>query len=175
MQNNAKLLFEEKQRMNQWWLMLSMAFPLIMVVVFAYNDWKKGSDLSGSLGAVLLVLASIVLVRSFNLVTRVYEDRIAIKYFPFINIEKSFYFSDLQSIFIRKYKPLTEYGGWGFKGTKKNRAYNVTGNKGLQLQLHDRKVLIGTQKEEELEMIIHNLEMQGKFKINRPLSRQDKF
>ncbi|MBX2959059.1 MAG: hypothetical protein KF732_03800 [Flavobacteriales bacterium] len=56
-------------------------------------------------------------------------------------------------MYVRQYSPLTEYGGWGIrlglfgKGT----AYNVSGNKGLQLEFtNNKKLLIGTNKPNEL-------------------------
>jgi hypothetical protein len=55
---------------------------------------------------------------------------------------------------------LTEYGGWGLrlgilgKGT----AFNVSGDKGLQLEFIDnKKLLIGTKKPEELTETLNKI------------------
>lgn len=59
---------------------------------------------------------------------------------------------------VRKYRALSEYGGWGIKGTRKNRAFNISGDFGLQLELLDgRKLLIETSKPKELELLIDSL------------------
>ena len=51
----------------------------------------------------------------------------------------------------RNYAPLLEYGGWGIRGLGGNRAYDVSGNRGVELILKDgRKVMIGSQKADDL-------------------------
>ena len=67
---------------------------------------------------------------------------------------------ELTKSFVRQYSPLTEYGGWGLrlglfgKGT----AYNVSGNKGLQLEFTDKKkLLIGTNKPDELSETLNKI------------------
>jgi hypothetical protein len=52
---------------------------------------------------------------------------------------------------VRTYSPLREYGGWGIRGPRKRRAYNVSGDEGVQLVLVDGcVVLIGSQRANEL-------------------------
>ena len=62
---------------------------------------------------------------------------------------------NIEKAYIRDYKPLTEYGGWGIRYGfgNKGMAYSVGGgNKGLQLELKDgQKVLVGTKKALELD------------------------
>ncbi len=53
--------------------------------------------------------------------------------------------------YARTYQPLAEYGGWGIRGVGGNRAFNMRGNEGVQLELRSgQKVLIGSEKPEEL-------------------------
>jgi hypothetical protein len=55
----------------------------------------------------------------------------------------------------RNYSPLTEYGGWGIKGSKKNRAYNVSGSFGLQLELIEgRKILFESNNPDEISKML---------------------
>jgi hypothetical protein len=55
-----------------------------------------------------------------------------------------------------KYSPLREFGGWGIRfAPGKKRAYSVSGNKGVELELSDgMHVLIGSQRPEELTQMI---------------------
>ena len=72
---------------------------------------------------------------------------------PFHLKEKHIKPDDINSFEVRKYKPIAEYGGWGIRagGRKAGRAYNVSGNMGLQLYLkNNKKILIGTQKPGEI-------------------------
>ena len=53
-----------------------------------------------------------------------------------------------------------EYGGWGIRtiSLKKNIAYTISGDKGLQIELKDgKKILLGTQNPEEVEKIVSQI------------------
>lgn len=94
-----------------------------------------------------------------HLDTEITEDEIRLQYPPFINKPKIISYSDIKSIQVRRYDPIGEYGGWGLRygwtNGKKNRAYNIKGDMGLQLVLgDDMRILIGTQKANELRMLI---------------------
>ncbi|MCD6544585.1 MAG: hypothetical protein J7K34_08760 [Flavobacteriaceae bacterium] len=74
--------------------------------------------------------------------------------------------SELSKCYVRKYSPISEFGGWGIRGVqrkgfwdfrKKGMAYNVKGDMGIQLIFKDDgKLLIGTQDPEKAEMVIKN-------------------
>jgi hypothetical protein len=66
----------------------------------------------------------------------------------------------LESISVRSYNPLREFGGWGYRswGGKKGNAWNISGNQGLQLQFKSGKeLLIGTQQPEALVQCFEKL------------------
>lgn len=80
------------------------------------------------------------------------------KFIPFIFKTKFIPWSEIETVHIRKYKPLREYGGWGWRVGPNGKAYNVKGNQGLQLLFKDRTaLLIGTQKPKELEMFLKQI------------------
>jgi hypothetical protein len=64
----------------------------------------------------------------------------------------------IEKAYIRTYKPLLEYGGWGIRYGfgKTGMAYSVGGgDKGLQLELKNgQKILIGTNNAEAMEKFI---------------------
>ena len=63
--------------------------------------------------------------------------------------------ADVTHVETRTCAPLREYGGWGIRGLGSNRAYNVSENQGVEVVLFDgRKVLIGSQRAEELAQAI---------------------
>ncbi len=90
------------------------------------------------------------LIFSIRLITEVRDDAIYIRFFP---IHFSFHkisFDELQSFEVRKYNALREYGGWGIRYGPQGKAYNVGGNRGVQLVLQDgKRILIGSQRPEE--------------------------
>ncbi len=91
-----------------------------------------------------------------KLETKIDNIGIHIKFFPFHSKFISFPWESIEKIEVVTYNPLSEYGGWGLRGFKNNRAYNVSGNKGLRIFFKDdKKLLIGTLKDEELNKIIY--------------------
>jgi len=101
---------------------------------------------------VILVFLFVMLWGYFSLKLEVSIDQEGVHYrfFPLIIKNKLISTVEIQRFEIRKYKPIIEYGGWGVRrgfGRKWQRAYNVSGNIGLQLYLtNGKKVLFGTQK-----------------------------
>lgn len=158
------ILFHEKQHFRQWWIWLMLiAFPAFSV----YSGWQQYLH-AGSIGNVLLVNggellvlgAIIALMLGINLETRIREDGIEVRLFPFHLRFKHFQWAELKKVYVRQYSPLREYGGWGLRwgifgsGT----AYNISGNMGLQLVFQNgKKILVGTQKAEECQRILEQL------------------
>ncbi len=101
---------------------------------------------------------------NFRLDTRIKKDGIYVRFFPFHFKYKHYSWDGLTKSFVRQYSPITEFGGWGLrlglfgKGT----AFNVSGDKGLQLEFtNNNKLLIGTNKPEELSEALNKI---GKLK-----------
>ena len=86
-----------------------------------------------------------------NLTTEVRNDGLYIRFYPlhcaFLRIE----LEKITKYEVLTYSPLREYGGWGMRYSMKGKAYNVYGNRGVQLQLSNgTRLLIGSQKPEQL-------------------------
>jgi hypothetical protein len=95
-----------------------------------------------------------------KLTTRITEDGIYVRFFPFHLKEKFFAWETITSSYVRSYSPLMEYGGWGIKYSFKGNGlvYNTAGNVGLQLYFKEGEpVLIGTQKGEEIKQVLASL------------------
>ena len=62
--------------------------------------------------------------------------------------------------YVRQYSPLLEYGGWGMRIGLfgKGKAWNISGDKGLQLEFtNQKKLLIGTNQPEELAATLEKI------------------
>lgn len=137
-------LFTEKQRFTQWWLWLIM----ILVVAFAFYYEESTLEM-----AVALIIPIFLFV--LNLETEISKEGISVRFFPFHLKNKFFAWDEIVKAEVREYSPLLEYGGWGIRRGMSGVAYNVKGNMGLQLVLKNgKKILIGTQKAEELKQIL---------------------
>jgi len=107
--------------------------------------------------AMLIVMFFAMIIANwvfFSLKLEVWIDQKGIHYrfYPLISKNKLISNGEIQRFEIRKYSPLLDYGGWGIKKRFKwGRAYNVSGNIGLQLYLKTgRKVLFGTQRSQAI-------------------------
>jgi hypothetical protein len=94
-------------------------------------------------------LLTVVLVAG-RMETVVNEDGLFVQVFPFTR-RHHFSFDEIRTVEARTYRPIAEYGGWGIRYSRKGKAYNVHGNRGVQLTFADRKpLLIGSQLADEL-------------------------
>lgn len=95
-----------------------------------------------------------------KLETKINQQGIYVKFYPFHLKFKFINWNEIDRVFIREYSPITEYGGWGLRISLSGngKAYNVSGNKGLQIVFKNgNKLLIGTNKQEELNLIVNQL------------------
>jgi hypothetical protein len=140
-----------------------MVPPIIIEVSKAV---KEGS---GSFENVALIIFIEALVFTFlftsRLETKLDEHGISYRLFPFQLKTRFIAWDEISSAQVRKYDPLGEYWGWGIKGTRKNRAINIAGDVGLQLELKNgRKLLIGTLQKEEMEEVVENIQLSNLIK-----------
>jgi hypothetical protein len=153
-------LFREVQRFS---LLLRLAVTTAMTVTVVLESLVLGkiltSDVIEVLAVVLLVIFGIllptgmaVLFMALRLETEVRPDGLYVRFFPIHLNFRKFAVEDLKEYYARTYKPISEFGGWGVRcGWRGGKAYNVSGNKGVQLVLGDDKhVLIGSQRPDEL-------------------------
>jgi hypothetical protein len=164
-------IFKETQRFTQWWLWLILgAVNLLFLFGFfkqviigqPFGD-KPMSDTGMAVATFLTILLSLFFF-SFRLETIIKADGIYVRFFPFHRKFKHYPWSAISRSYVRKYAPITEYGGWGLRYGMfgKGTAFNVSGNQGLQLEFTDqKKLLIGTNKPEVLTSALSQLGQLG--------------
>ena len=100
---------------------------------------------------VILMACMFFLLVSAKLTTKIDSRGIRYQFYPFHLRVHCINWDQVDHYNVISYHPVKEYGGWGFRYFKRKRAFNVSGDKGLQLILKDgKKLLIGTQKGREL-------------------------
>jgi len=174
-----KILFKETQQFRQWWwivLILASTVPIMVFSIYAlYQQTINGIQVGDSPApnGVLIFLPFFMVIMiwfSFAMKLEVWidQDGIHYRFFPMIYKNKIISKEEIQRFEIRKYNPILEYGGWGTKGSflsKKGKAFNVSGNIGLQLYLtNGKKVLFGTQRS---QAIIYAMDEMMKQKHNQ--------
>ncbi|WP_321418122.1 DUF6141 family protein [uncultured Methanomethylovorans sp.] len=159
MNGKNTVLFREEQRFNQWWLWLLILVPTCMMWYGAIQQliFHKpfGTNPTSDTGvSILLVLFGILLpifMNSLKLITEVRQDGLYVRFYPFHLSFRHYPYESINSYKVREYSPLKEYGGWGIRYGWKGKAYNVSGNRGVQLELKNGNyLLIGSQRPEEL-------------------------
>ena len=162
-------LFSEKQRFRQWWLWTLIiglnAITLGIILTQIIGGEPVGNRPAGILFHALnfaIIMGTTLLFLSFRLETMITREAIQVRFFPFHRKYKIYSWDMIRKAYTREYRPMTEYGGWGIRGFGGNRALNVSGKHGLQLDFTDgKKLLIGTQKAAEIELVLKKL---GKLK-----------
>jgi hypothetical protein len=154
------ILFDEEQAMNRGWPGLMIAI-IVLVAGFlagiaawdpaAADGIARASILVfGILGAVTLLL----LVA--RLTVRVDSGHIHVRFFPLL-FRRDIPLADVARWEARAYQPILEYGGWGLRTWwgSHNSAYNMKGNRGVQLVFtNGDRLLIGSQRAADLAAAI---------------------
>ncbi|MCB7480915.1 hypothetical protein [Christiangramia sediminis] len=148
-------VFKEEQAFRQWWILLILGITLIGTSFPLFRSYEN-SDLSISgfigFGLVLLVL---ILFLTLRLHTKIDSNGIKTSFEPLTFFRKEYKWNEISKCYVRKYAPIREYGGWGIRGSGKSKAYNVSGNMGIQIITKDqKKFLIGTNKPEEAKRVL---------------------
>jgi hypothetical protein len=168
MLKETDIIFQEEQKFGSWlqWLVYLCMGVSIVITVFALIKVSGGDNPQQTSDVVLAVIVGIgvpiaiaALFLLLKLQTEVRQDGLYIRYFPFHIHFKRFRSEDLSECYARRYRPIWEYGGWGIRYSLRNgKAYNVSGNQGVQLVFKNgKKLLIGSQKPDELEAAIREI------------------
>lgn len=154
--------YREEQRFTQpwiWALVLGLAalWLAISVVQLGFGirvgNHPAPDGLLIAIGA-FTVVALPLFMASLRLTVEVRDGALHVRYFPFFR--KEIRLSDIRSAEARTYRPILEYGGWGVRWAPgRGWAYNVRGNRGVQLELaNGKRLLIGSQRADELAAAI---------------------
>ena len=158
-------VFKETQRFRQWWLQV-INLSLLGFPIFGYYNWyvlKKSmgnvaaDDTKGQVIFIVIISFAVCILYIFKLETIIDKRGICYRFFPFHRNSKQLSWNDLKNCYTRKYRPIKEYGVWGYRfGLNKGKALNVKGNQGIQLELTTgKKLLLGTQLPDEEQKVIN--------------------
>ncbi len=171
MSEESGLIYREEQRFGLWLRWLIFVSMLLILPLGIFSLSKIPSEEEGikilpvttlTICGILVPIGIAVLFVSLKLETEVRGDGLYIRFYPFHLKFKRFGAEELSEYYAREYRPLLEYGGWGIRCGKQGRAYNVSGNKGVQLVFKNgRQLLIGSQREKELEDAIRSIMKDG--------------
>lgn len=165
-------IFEETQRFRQPWLWILMAFvaavsigpmgagvyhQLVLHRTFGDHPLSDPALLISTVATFLVVGSIVWLLLAAYLRVEVRTEGLVIRFFPFI-AGRMIAYSEICNCASRTYNPILEYGGWGIRFGRNGKALNVSGNRGVQLELRSgEKLLLGSQRADELAAAIEGM------------------
>lgn len=153
--------FREVQRFRQPWILAIVGVIAVATWATFVQQIVRGRPVGDEPASdwvvwLLLALFGIALPAFLWLLrmeTLVFDDRVEIRMKPLS--QRIIPAVEIAGAEARTYRPLHDFGGWGVRGTGSNRAYNVSGDQGVQLVLNDgKRILIGTQRPADLAAAI---------------------
>ena len=153
--------FREEQGFRQWWIWLLIGFVVVLqwwgfvqqIVLGQPWGTKPARDWLMVLLWLLIGIGLPVFFHRLRLIVTVTDNSVDIHFRPLTR--RTIPIADVTHVEARTYSPLREYGGWGIRGLGGSKAYNVSGNRGVELTLKDgEKVMIGSQRADDLSHAI---------------------
>ena len=158
-ESSTYCFYREVQRFRQPWLWLLIA-GIFGVTVWGFVQQivlgrpfgqNPAPDTMMMVMALVFGIAFPVLFLAGNLTVEVRSDGLYYRFFPFHWSFRRISAETLSKHEVHKYRPIRDYGGWGIRYGREGKAYNVSGDRGVMLELSDgSRLLIGSQKPEEL-------------------------
>ena len=159
------LAYHEVQQFRQIWVILLVGFLAALAwYTFAIQiiSGEPFGTNPASDSVVLIILAIFGIAFPFwfwlmKLEIQVATMTLRFRMYPLHLSWKEVPFADIASVMAVVYKPIREYGGWGIRFGRKGMAYNVSGDRGVQVTLKSGKsFLLGSLRAEELELVLRS-------------------
>lgn len=169
MSKKDKVLFYEMQYIRQFKLLfiLMLALLIWMFVIAGFLiqdllikpeviDWFEVTIGFAGVGFGIVLLTHLCFFT--RMITEVTPKGLFIRFIPFHFRIKEIDLKKVESVEAKQYRPIMEYGGWGIRMGWKKKAYNVFGNKGVEIVYKEGyKLLIGSQRAEELAEAVKSI------------------
>jgi len=152
-------LYREIQHFRQVWLWALVLFIALLSLYGAFQQLILGKPFGNNPApdGVMIVLAILfgiglpLFMNTTNLTTEICSDGLYFRFFPFHLSFRRIGTQEIKDFKACTYSPIKDYGGWGIRYGRKGKAYNVSGNRGVQFELSSGKhLLIGSRRPEEL-------------------------
>lgn len=151
MNNERRPIYQEVQRVRQWYVWLPVLgfaafiwYGAVDQLIFGYPFGEN--PMPDGVFVVFWGLFGVLFPIGFaamNLTAEVRHDGLYIRYFPFHVHFKKIAFQDIESYRMVHYRPIRRFGGWGIRfNLKGERAYNMSGSEGVEPHLRDGLVVV---------------------------------
>jgi hypothetical protein len=158
--------YTESQKFGKWVLWVVLPVTVAFTCFSAIYSYKsgQGSSFGYEFSFSIIPVAVMILFFVLRLDTTINDEGIFFRFYPFQK-GKFIPWTAIDKAYVRKYNPISEYGGWGLRtgwSKKTGGAYNTAGDMGLQLEYKDgKRFLLGTQRADELRAFMEGLYKSG--------------
>jgi hypothetical protein len=153
-------LFYEKQYLKQWWI---IAIFVCLDALFVYACIVQvgmgvpfGAKPAGDIELIILtviLIALTIFTFSHVLITKIDGQGIHYKFKPYGKKWETLRWDTIDTIEIKKYRPIFDYGGWG----RRTGCVTMNGRIGMYVRFNKDSLMIGTQKPEEAASVLEKL------------------
>ena len=159
------VIFREVQRFRQTWIWVILLSITALMLYFLIKQVALGEPVGNNPATdwLLIILVIVfglgfpILFYFLNLTVEARTDGLYYRYCPFHLSFKKIPYDSISKCEVRSYSALKEYGGWGIRYGGHGKAYNVSGNQGVQLEfVNGGKLLFGSKRAEELAQAIQS-------------------
>lgn len=159
----ATLLFREVQQFRQPWIWFVLLCSSLAALTAAFtpffltDSWEENAVLNIILigFGIIFGLFFPILFYAAKLVTEVRTDGLYVSFYPLLFHRIKIPFESVVKSEVQKYHPLRDYGGWGIRYGPKGKAFNVSGDRGVLIELtNGETILIGSHQPEQLASLL---------------------
>lgn len=140
MENSKK--FKESQRFNQWWFWGLLVFAEGVVIYRLWRDYslEELKEFNFDTYASLIIVSSVfLLLLLLRLDVTVDARGVCYKWYPFQYKYQVIPWAKIESIRIRHYNAVADFGGYGLRYTFKTTAFIISGNYGIEITYRTKK------------------------------------
>ncbi len=152
------MVVNETHTFRGTWLMyalLMLELPTLILMVVLWQTDHLGDEGPIAVAVVAGVMtATFMLIINIKLELRVDNRGLAYRFSPFSFKWKKIPADQIQSIKVKKTDGLFEYGGIGYRISRKQRAYIFMADHVIELELENKKLVFSTSKPEMVKSII---------------------
>jgi len=155
--------FKETQRYPAKWLWSLSSIGILLLAAITFWPWVfQGVSLQNLDYSTLIALGFLLLIIAYfassNLNLTLTHFGVTVRLRPWQLKPDLYPWENIAQVYIRKYDPIKEFGGWGLRASTKGNAVSLYGNTGLQLVFkRGDTLLIGTLQPESLSSAIQRL------------------
>ena len=178
-----RLIYKEEQSFRQSvvpWIML--ASGLVMMAGFGkgfyqqlyqgqpYGDEPMSNNglIWSSIFAFVVMSAALIIILNSKLLIEIWSDGIRYKFPPMTCKTRFIPLNDIVSAEVTKYRPIIEFGGWGWRKRflQRKTAYSVSGKIGIRvIKKNGSQVMLGTHQQDEMKRAVTRM-MQPEIKYS---------